>query len=156
MHGPRWQKRTRRLEVINDTESGLEIVLGLVEEGGVHPVDFTAHGKPGMQAVVEAEARLRGERVAAVARRLGLQVRAAHQSVCPGLEPVTPAANADSAATAEIFHMLVNVDGGSKAGDDVAFDGEPTARVVADRGVGADEAGVNEVRLEAVKLDAQA
>jgi len=38
----------------------------------------------------------------------------------------------------------------------VAFDGEPAIRVVADRGVGADESGVDNVRLEAINLDAQA
>ena len=83
-------------------------------------------------------------------------MRAAHKSVHPGLEPVTPGANTDSAAAAEILHMLVDVDCGSEAGDDVTFDGEPTAREVADRGVGAHETGVDNVRLEAVKVDAQA
>ena len=135
----------RELEVEDDVEGGLKIVLGLVEEGSVNPVGFEAHGKPGMQAVVEANARLSGERAAAVARRLGLQVRPAHQSVCPRLESVTTAADADSAAAAEIFHMLVHVDWGSKTGDDVALDSEPAIREVADRGVGADETGVNNV-----------
>ena len=59
-------------EVENYVESGLEIVLGLVEEGGVDPVGFTANGKTGMQSVVESNTGLRGERAAAVARRLGL------------------------------------------------------------------------------------
>jgi len=144
------------LEVEDDVEGGLEIVLGLVEEGGVNPVGFAADGKAGMQAVIEANARLHGKSAAAVARGLGLQVRAAHQSVGPGLESIATAADADSAATAEILHVLVDVDSGSKPGDDVTLDGEPAVREIADRGVGADEAGVNDVRLEAVKPDAEA
>ena len=140
----------------DDVEGGLEIVLGLVEEGGVNPVGFAAHGKAGMQAVVEADARLHGKRVAAVAGGLGLQVRAAQQSVHPGLEPVTPGADTNSAAATEILHMLVDVDCGSETGDYVAFDREPAAREVADSGVGANETGVDNVRLEAIKVDAQA
>jgi len=141
-------------EVEDEVESGLEIVLGLVEEGGINPVCFEAHGKPRMQAVIQANTGLRGKRAAAVARRLGLQVCATHQGVHPGLESVAASTNADSSATTEILHMLIDVNRGSEAGDDVALDGEPAIRKVADRGVGANEAGVDDVGLEAVKTDA--
>ena len=146
----------RWLEVEDDVEGGLEIVLGLIEEGGVNPVGLAAHGKAGMQAVIEADARLHGKRAAAVASGLGLQVRAADETVHPRLEPVTPGADTDSAAAAEVLHMLVDVDCRSETRDYVAFDSEPAAREVADGGVGANETGVDNVRLEAVKVDAQA
>src|SRR5882762_687409 len=143
-------------EVEHDAEICLVIVLGLIEQGGVDPVGFGAHGKPGMQAIVETNARLHRKRAAAAARSLGLQVRTAHETVCPRLKPVATGANTESTTAAEILHMFVDVDCGGETGDDVAFDGEPAVRVVADRGVGADESGVDNVRLEAINLDAQA
>src|SRR5258708_24279570 len=109
-----------------------------------------------MQAIVETNARLHRKRAAAAACSLGLQVRTTHETVCPGLKPVTTGANTESTAAAEILHMFVDVDCGGETGDDVAFDGEPAVRVVADRGVGTDESGVDNVRLEAINLDAQA
>jgi len=83
-------------------------------------------------------------------------VRTTHETVCPRLKPVTTGANTESTTAAEILHMFVDVDCGGETGDDVAFDGEPAVRVVADRGVGADESGVDNVRLKAINLDAQA
>jgi hypothetical protein len=139
--GPERQNRTRRLEVVDDVEGGLEIVLGLVEEGGVHPIKFAPHGETGMQAVVEANAGLRRKRAAAIAGRLGLQVRAAHQRVCPRLEAVAAAADADSAAAAEILHVFILEDRRGEAGDDVSLQRKPPVGEVADRGVGADETG---------------
>src|SRR5258708_37940068 len=109
-----------------------------------------------MQAIVGTSARLHRRRGAAAACSLGLQVRPAHETVCPGLKPVATGANTESTTAAEILHMFVDVDCGGETGDDVAFDGEPAIRVVADRGVGADESGVDNVRLEAINLDAQA
>src|SRR5258705_2593914 len=109
-----------------------------------------------MQAIVETNARLHRKRAAAAACSLGLQVRTAHETVCPGFKPVATSHNRKSTTAAEILHMFVDVDCGGETGDDVAFDGEPAVRVVADRGVGADESGVDNVRLEAINLDAQA
>ncbi len=129
----------------DSAESGLEIVLSLVEEGGINPVGFAANGKTGVQAVVEADAGLYSESSSTVAGRLGLQVGATQQDVPPGLKPVAAAADADSAAAAKILHMLVDIDGGSETGNDVALDGEPTIREVANRGVGPNETGVDDV-----------
>ena len=98
--GPERQKWAGRLEVEDDAGGSLEIVLGLVEEAGVNPVGFAAQRKPGIYTEVQANARLSGKRVAAVARRLGLQVRTAYQSVAPRLEPVAAAANAGPDSTA--------------------------------------------------------
>jgi hypothetical protein len=126
--------------VEDDVEGGLEIVLGLIEEVGVDPVGFAAHGKPGMQAVVEANAHFRRKSRAAVARGLRLQVRAANKGMRPGLEAVAAPAYAKSAA-AKILYMLIDVDRVSKTRDEVALDGKPSICELADRGVGADETG---------------
>jgi len=136
------------LEVEDDVEGGLEIVLGLIEKAGVNPIGLATHRKPGIHAEVQSNARLRRKPVAAVARGLGLQVRAADQCVCPRLETVAAAADAESTTAAEILHMLVDVDCWSKTRDDVPLECKPTVSEVADGGVGADQTGVDDVRLE--------
>lgn len=153
--GPEQAERVRSLEVENDVEGGLVVVLGLVEECGVDPVGFEAHGKAGMQAVVKSDARLRGQRIATVVRRLRLQVSSANDGVRPGFEAVTAATDAESTAPAKILHMFILEDRRGEARDNVTFDGKPTVGKVADRGVGANEGGINNVRLEAVKIDTE-
>ena len=138
----------------DDVEGGLEIVLRLAEECGVDPVGFAANRKTGVQPVVEADAGLGSESTSAAARRLGLQVCAADQSMGPRLEPVAAATDADSTTAAEIFYVFILEDRGGEASDDVALDCEPAVGEVADRGIGADEAGVDDAGLEAVKADA--
>jgi len=140
--------------VEDHVENGLEIVLGLIEESGMNPVGFKTHGKPGVQAVVEANACLSCKRAATATGRLGLKVCAADERVGPRLEAVAAPADAQSATAAEIFYVFILKDRGGEAGDEVALDGEPTIRKVADRGVGANEAGVDDAGLEAVKTDA--
>lgn len=131
-------------EVEDDVEGGLEIVLCLVEEGGVDPVEFAANGKAGVKAIVEADAGLRGKRAAAVVGGLRLQVSASYERVGPRFEPVAAPADAESAAAAEILHMFILENCGGEAGDDVALNSEPAVGEVADGGVSADETGVDD------------
>jgi hypothetical protein len=137
--------------VKDDVESGLEIVLGLIKKSGVDPVEFAANGETGMQAVVKANAGLCGKSVAAVAGRLGLKVCAADERVGPRLEAVAAPADAESATAAEIFYVFILEDRGREASDEVALDSEPAVGEIANRGVGADEAGVDDAGLKAVK-----
>src|SRR5882762_3356031 len=101
-------------EVEHDAEIGLIIVLGLIEQGGVDPVGFGAHGKPGMQAIVETNARLHRKRAAAAAGSLGLQVRTAHETVCPRLKPVATGATRSPPPPPKYFTCSLTLIAGAK------------------------------------------
>ena len=91
----------------NQASGGLEIVLRLVEEGRVNPIEFGAERQSRVRAVVQTDATLRGQRGAATRRSLRLQVPAADQPVCPRLKPVAAPTDAKASATLKVFYVIV-------------------------------------------------
>jgi len=130
-------ERTRvTLEVEDYVQGSLEVVLGLIEECGVDPVGF-----PRME---KREFMRKSRPMPACAQEhygccslFGAASARTHQRMGPGLEAVAAPADSNSTAAAEIFHMFILENCGSKTGDEVALDGEPAVGEVADRGVGA-------------------
>lgn len=152
--------RTRQedavLEVQDDAGDGLEAVLRSVEIRRVQPVALGAQRQPRMDAIVHTDARLRHQGVAPAGRRLRLQVAAADQSMAPRFPSLPAPANAKATRPAKKLRRTAAGAGRAKRGDHVPFQGKPAIRKVAQRGVQADQAGVDRAGTKPHVVEAHA